>query len=105
MQWRPNHEAKDSQVKDNKGGNRGKWELWRSFTDDLKRHGGIKFAIKDQSEKLEKLKKEIGDLAIQKQDALTCFKLAIYLLDAIKMEMAYWIRIFDYFYQDVVNRD
>ncbi len=80
LQWRPNHEEKDSLVKGNKEGNISKWELWRSFTDEHKRYGGIKFAIKDQSEKLEKIKKEISDLAIQKQDSLTCFQLAIYLL-------------------------
>jgi hypothetical protein len=105
MQWHPNHEEKDSQIKDKKEGNRGKWKLWRSFTDDPKRYRGIKFAIKDQSEKLEKLKKENGDLAIQKQDALTCFQLTIYLLDDIKMEMARWKRLLEYYYQDVVNRD
>ncbi|HYO06708.1 MAG TPA: hypothetical protein VER14_06975 [Phototrophicaceae bacterium] len=39
-------------VKGNKEGNMSKWELWRSFTDELRRYGGIKFAIKDQSENL-----------------------------------------------------
>jgi hypothetical protein len=104
MQWHPNHEEKDSQIKDKKEGNRGKWKLWRSFTNDPKRYGVLNSQL-DQSEKLEKLKKENGDLAIQKQDALTCFQLAIYLLDAIKMEMACWKRLLEYYYQDVVNRD
>lgn len=59
-----NHENKDSLVKDNKDGNISKWELWRSFTGEFKRYGGIKFAIRDQSENLEKIKKEISDLDI-----------------------------------------
>jgi hypothetical protein len=46
MQWRPNHEEKDSQVKDNEEGNRGKWELWSSFTDDLKRYAVLNSQLK-----------------------------------------------------------
>jgi hypothetical protein len=52
LQLPPNHEEKVRQVKGNKEGNLSKWELWRSFTDELKRHVDIKFAIENQSEKL-----------------------------------------------------
>lgn len=100
-----NHEEKDSLIKGNKDGNISKWVLWRSFKDELKRYGDFKFAIEDQSKKLGNIKKEIGDSAIQKQDSLTFFRLTISLLDAIKMEMACWKRLLDYFEEYVVNKN
>jgi hypothetical protein len=51
------------------------------------------------------MKKEISDLAVQKQDALTCFHLEIYLMDAKKMEMACWKRLLDYFDEYVVIKN
>lgn len=100
-----NHEEKDSLIKGNKDGNISKWVLWKSFKDELKRYGDFKFAIEDQSKKLGNIKKEIGDSAIQKQDSLTFFRLAISLLDAIKMEMAFWERLLDYFEEYFVNKN
>ncbi len=44
--------------------------FWGSLTDDLKRYGGIKIAIKEQSEKLDRVKQEINDSKKQKQEVL-----------------------------------
>ncbi len=44
------------------------------LTDELKKYGGIKLAIKAKSEKLDKLSKEIDVLERQKQDLLAYFK-------------------------------
>lgn len=41
-----------------------------SLTDDLKRYGGIKLAIKEQSEKLDRVKQEINESKKQKQEVL-----------------------------------
>ncbi len=70
--------------KDNKSDKR---EVWTSLTDELKRHGGIKLAVKEQSEKLDRIKEEINDSDKQKQDILTYCHLAIALSNIINYKI------------------
>lgn len=48
----------------------GKSEFWKSLTDELKKYGGIKFAIREQSEKLDLINKGINDSNKQKQEIM-----------------------------------
>lgn len=79
------HNAHD---KDNKSDNRG---VWGSLTDQMKRHGGIKIAIKKQSEKLERIRQEILESSKQKQEVvLTHCHLTIALSNIIKYKISLW---------------
>ena len=89
----------DSVAKDNKqdnGNEPGERGFWRSLTDDLKRYGGLWLAIKDQAEKLEKIKKEIGDSDKQRQEVLAYCKLAIFLTNVINSKISYLKGLMDH---------
>lgn len=63
--------------------------FWRSLTVDLKRYGDHKLEIKEQSEKLGKVKREFSDSDRQRQDLLAYCQLAISLADIIKSKIFY----------------
>ena len=89
----------DSDAKDNKqdnGNEPGERGFWRSLTDDLKRYGGLRLAIKDQSEKLEKIKKEIGDSDKQRQQVLAYCHIAISLTNSINSKISYLRGLLDH---------
>ncbi|MBA3284333.1 MAG: hypothetical protein H0U27_04650, partial [Nitrosopumilus sp.] len=89
----------DSDVKDNKhdiGNEPGERGFWRSLTDELKRYGGLKIAIKDQSEKLQKIKKEIGDSDKQRQEVLAYCQLAILITNVINSKISYLNGLLDH---------
>ncbi len=48
--------------------NNNRSEYWRFLTDELKKYGNLKSAIKDQIEKRDKIQKEVNDLNKQKRD-------------------------------------
>ncbi len=64
--------SKDTDNNDNNKTNRP--YFLTPLTEELKKYGGMKFAIKEQSEKLDKLRKDIDVLEGQRQDFLTYFK-------------------------------
>ncbi len=64
-------------------------DIGKSLTDDLKKYGGIKLAIKEQSKKLDMMKQEIKDLDKQKQGILAYCHLAIALNGIINYKIAY----------------
>ncbi len=90
----------DSGVKDNKqdkGNGPGERLFWRSLTGELKRYGSLKIAIKEQSEKLGKIKQEIGDSDKQRQDLLAYCELAISLTNHINSKISYLMGLMDHY--------
>ncbi|MEJ7640735.1 MAG: hypothetical protein WKF36_00915 [Candidatus Nitrosocosmicus sp.] len=90
----------DSDVKDykhDKGNEPGERGFWRSLTDELKRYGGLKLAIKGQSEKLQKIKKEIGDSDKQRQEVLAYCQLAILITNVINSKISYLKGLLDHY--------
>jgi hypothetical protein len=69
-------------------------EYWKIFTDDLKRYGDIKVAIKEQQAICEKIRKEINHLHGQKQEILKYIQTAISFINTLNNEISYcrgWI--------------
>ncbi|MER5176113.1 MAG: hypothetical protein ABJB76_04275 [Candidatus Nitrosocosmicus sp.] len=64
-------------------------EYWKLLTEELKKYGGIKFAMKDQLEKRDKLQKEVIDLNKQKQENLAFLQLAISFINTINQRISY----------------
>ncbi len=74
------------------------------LTDELKKYGGIKLAIKSQSEKLDKLSKEIDVLERQKQDLLEYFKGARNAINSANSMVFYSKKILDNFAEYVKGK-
>ena len=74
------------------------------LTDELKKYGGIKLAIKAQSEKLDKLSKEIDVLERQKQDLLAYFKGARNAINTANSMVFYSRKILDNFAECVKGK-
>ncbi len=74
------------------------------LTDELKKYGGIKLAIKEQSEKLDKLSKEIAVLEKQKHDLLAYFKGARYAINTANSMVFYSKKILDNFAEYVKGK-
>ncbi len=96
--------------RDNKTGHGGKYnhksekgsDTGKSLTDDLKKHGGLKHAIKEQSERLDMIKQEIKDSDRQKQELLAYCYLAIALINIINYQIPYFKSIMDR-YNQIIN--
>lgn len=90
----------DSGVKDNKqdkGNEPEERGFWRSLTGELKRYGGLKLAIKQQSEKLQKIKQEIGDSDRQRQEVLSYCQIAISIINVINSKIYYLKGLMDHY--------
>lgn len=75
------------------------------LADELKKYGSIKLALKEQSEKLDKLSKEIDGLEKQKQDLLAYFKGARYAINtANSMMVVHSKKILDNFAEYVKGK-
>jgi hypothetical protein len=74
------------------------------LTDELKKYGGIKLAIKEQSEKLDKLRKDNDVLEKQKQDLLDYFKDARYAVNTANSMVFYSKKILDNFAECVKGK-
>jgi hypothetical protein len=74
------------------------------LTDELKKYGGIKLALKEQSEKLDKLSKEIDVLERKKQDLLAYFKGARYAINIANSMVFYSKKILDSFAEYVKGK-
>ncbi len=75
-------------------------DIEKSLTDDLKKYGGIKLAIKEQSEKLDSIKQEINDSDKQKQEILTYCNLAIALAGIINYIISYLKGLMDHYFKE-----
>jgi hypothetical protein len=98
----------DSDAKDNKHDmNNGPEErlFWGSLTDELKRYGGLKLAIKEQSIKLEKIKQEIGDSGKQRQEVLAYCQIAISITNAINSKIYYLKGLVDHYLNGQTRSD
>jgi predicted acetyltransferase len=96
-------DAKDS--KHDKGNEPDERGFWRSLTDELKRYGGLKIAIKDQSEKLQKIKQEIGDSDRQRQEVLAYCQIAISITNAINSKIYYLKGLMDHYLNEQTRSD
>jgi hypothetical protein len=72
-------------------------DFWKSLTDELKTYGGIKLAIKKQSETLAVINQEIGNSNEQKKDLLAYCHLAFYLMNTINNNISYLKGLVDSF--------
>ena len=91
-------EGKDTKHdKDNKPNE--KWSC-RSMIEELKRYGGIRIAIRKQSEKLGKIKLEIQNSAKQKQEVLAYCHLAILLTGIINYKISYLKGLMDHYLKE-----
>jgi hypothetical protein len=84
-------------TKDNKGNEPDDTGFWKSLTAELKMYGGIKLAIKEQSEKLEGIKQEISDSKKQKQEVLDYCQLAISISNILSSEICYLKGLMDHY--------
>ncbi|MEJ7640874.1 MAG: hypothetical protein WKF36_01630 [Candidatus Nitrosocosmicus sp.] len=66
-----------------------------SLTDELKKYSGIKMAKREQTEKLDKLSKEINALEKQKKDPFVYFKSASYAIIIANNRVFYCKKIFE----------
>lgn len=64
-------------------------EYWKLLTDELKKYGGIKLAMKVQQEKHDLLQKEVVDLDKQKQDLANYLQIAISVINTINQRILY----------------
>ncbi len=71
-------------------------EYWKIFTDDLKRYGDIKEAIKEHQAIYEKMQKEGNHLNEQKQEITNYIQTAISFINAINNEISYYKGRLDY---------
>ncbi len=85
-------------AKDNKGNEPDEAGSWKSLTAELKRYGGIKLAIKGQTEKLDRIKVEIRDSDKQRQEVLAYCHLAIALTNTINYKISYLKGLLDHFH-------
>ncbi|MBA3978263.1 MAG: hypothetical protein H0X50_08750, partial [Nitrosopumilus sp.] len=91
--------------KQDKGTKTDEREIWRLLTDELKRYGGIKIAIRKQTEKLDMIKQEISDSEKQKQEAFAYCKLAICLTNAIDNKISHLRGLIEhYFDKDMYSK-
>ncbi len=84
-------------AKDDKDPEHNERGFWISLTGDIKRYGGLKLAVKGQSEKLQKIKKEIGDSDKQRQDVLAYCQIAISIANAINSKISYFRGLMDHY--------
>ncbi len=82
--------------KDNKLDKRG---FWRSLIDDLNKYGGLKIAIKEQSEKIERIKQEALRCHKQKQGAMAYCHLAVALAGIINHKIAHLNGLMDHYFK------
>jgi hypothetical protein len=64
--------------------------------DDLRKYGGLKLAIKKESENLHRIKREAFEFIKQKQDVLAYCQIAVYLTNYIDSKISYWRNLIDY---------
>jgi hypothetical protein len=76
-------------------------EYWKLLTDELKKYGDIKIAIKEQQENHEKLQKEVNHLKEQKQEIINYLQIATSSINAINNEISYYKGFIDQFNKDL----
>jgi hypothetical protein len=80
-----------------------KWSC-RFLIDGLKRHGGIKLAIKEQTKKRDRIKEEIRDLNKQKQEVLIYCQIAIALTTGIiNYNISYFKGLMDHYLNELIH--
>jgi hypothetical protein len=79
-------------------------EQLKSLTDDLKKSGGIKAALKEQAENREKLDQEIQGLNKQKQDLIAYCNDAISIINDTNNKISYFNGFADYLKNDLGNK-
>jgi hypothetical protein len=85
----PNDKNKDSKLN-------GRSEFWKSLIDELKKYGGIKFAIREQSEKLDLINRGINDSNKQKQEIMAYCQLTISFINIINNRISYFKGLADH---------
>jgi hypothetical protein len=76
-------------------------EIWKSLMDGLKRYGGLKLAIKKESENLHRVKLETQGLNKQKQGIWAYCQLASFLTNAMDSKISYFRGLADYCYRSL----
>ncbi|MER5175180.1 MAG: hypothetical protein ABJB76_01695 [Candidatus Nitrosocosmicus sp.] len=89
--------------KDNTTSNRS--EYWKLLTDDLKKYGSIKLAIKDKQDNYDKLHKEVNELNKQKQETSVFLQLAIFFINKIYQKISYCKGFLDRYNKDLDNKN
>jgi hypothetical protein len=80
-----------------KGSNlNGRSEFWKSLIGELKRYGGIKFAIREQSEKLDLINREIKDSNKQRQEILVYCQLTVSFINILNNKISYFKGLVDH---------
>jgi hypothetical protein len=97
-------DGKSSTGKDDNNTNTIRPYCMTPLTDELKKYGGIKLAIKAQLEKLDNLSKEIDMLERQKQDLLAYFNDARYAVNTANSMVFYSKKILDNFVEYVKGK-
>ena len=95
-----NFEGKDNKEKENNTG-KSRAEFWKSLIAEFKEYGGIQLAIKNQSEKLEKIKQEFNQINNQKQEFLGYCNLANSFLNEISNKISYCKGVIDYLNKEI----
>ncbi len=86
--------------KHHKGSNLDKGGFCKSLTDELNRYGGIKRAIKEQSQKLEIIKQEVLESEKQKHEVLAYCHLAIALTNTINYKISHLKGLMDHYFKE-----
>ena len=82
-----------------KGSNlNGRSEFWKSLIGELKRYGGIKFAIREQSEKLDLINREIKDSNKQKQEIIAYCQLTVSFINILNNKISYFKGLVDHYF-------
>jgi hypothetical protein len=82
-----------------KGSNlNGRSEFWKSLIGELKRYGGVKFAIREQSEKLDLINKEIKDSYKQKQEIMAYCQLTVSFINILNNKISYFKGLVDHYF-------
>ena len=69
----------------------------------MKRYDGLKLAIIEQSEKLERIKKEIGDSDKQRQEVLAYCQIAISITNVINSKISYLNGLMDHYLNEQIH--
>ena len=84
----PNDKNKDSKLN-------GRSVFLKSLIDEFKKYGGIKFAIREKSEKLDLINREINDSNKQKQEIMAYCQLTISFINIINNKISYFRGLVD----------
>jgi hypothetical protein len=92
--------------KDTNNGNKitSRSEYWKLLTDELKKYGSTRSAIKAQQENHYRLQKEVNDLNKQKQELSAYLQIATSYINAINNQISYYKGFMDQFNRDLNHR-